>query len=232
MTSPFRFKYPFPPQAQLSTPLAPSSSQLSARNFIIPNQPWNTPTSSAPAGPKHGDDDIDDPLSDEGHLPRKRTRHSPVHDVTSDSDSEDISVAPPSSVADTPLVKRPPVILPHPTPESPPIDFSPSRRQPFLPNGLATYMAKLIQEHNALSSVPLLHLDQEDRITVTETKPADGAGTICRVNISTESVIVLFLASKGLSTSKQIRVGDTLSISNAIKLDKLWICSSWHHISV
>src|SRR5579859_4504875 len=178
MTSPFRFKYPFPPQAQPSTPSTPSS-QLSARNFKLPNRPWNTPTPSLPSGVAHSYDDIDDPPSDEEEFPRKRTRYSSVHDVASDNEEQDMLYAPPSSVAETPIMKRPPVLLPQPPPDSPPIEFSPSRRQPFLPKGLAAHAAKLIHEHSALSSVSLPRLDQDDNVIITEIKPADGAGMIC-----------------------------------------------------
>jgi len=227
MTSPFRFKYPFPPQAQPSTPSTPSS-QLSARNFILPSRPWNTPTSSVPSGVATASDDIDDPPSDEEDIPRKRTRYSSVHDFASDNEDED-RFAPPSSVPDTPVVKRPPVILPQPSPDSAPIEFSPSRRQPYQPNGLVAHAARLIHEHSAVSSVAVPRLDQDDTVIVTEIKPADGAGTICRVDMSLGSRVILLVASKGLSASKQVEVGDCLSISNAIKLDKIWICSSWHH---
>jgi hypothetical protein len=30
--------------------------------------------------------------------------------------------------------------------------------------------------------------------------------------------------------TKQIANGDSLSISNPIKLDTIWVCASWHHI--
>jgi hypothetical protein len=128
------------------------------------------------------------------------------------------------------MAKRPPVILPQPSPESPPIDFSPSRKQPFQPNRLAAFTAKKIHEHNALSSVAVPRFDQDDMVTVIELRTAEGeAGWICRVETSTGTTLALFLAPKGLSTSKYIDVGDDLSVSNPVKLENIWICSSWQH---
>lgn len=228
MTSPFRFKHPLPPQTQLSTPLTPSA-QLSARNFILPHRLSSTPASSLPLdSPLKTPDDIDD-FDGQDDFPRKRTRYSSFHDISSDDDED---VPRPSSVFETPVMKRPPVILPQPTPESPTIDFSPSRRQSFQPNGLAAYAATIIHEHSAISSVAVPRLDQEHRITVVESRMAEGGvGWICRVNSSEEIKIVLLLLPKGPSTTKRINNGDVLSISNPVKLDTIWICASWHHIS-
>jgi hypothetical protein len=226
MTSPFRFKYPFPSQAQPTTP----STQLSARNFLLPNRFSNTPSSSVPSASPHVNDDIDDPLSDDDDIPRKRTHYSSVHEVVSDDEDGYIPLSVSTSAMETPVAKRPPVILPQPSPESPPIDFSPSRKQPFQPNGLAAFTAKIIHEHNALSSVAVPRFDQVDTVTVTESRSAEGeAGWICRVNTSTGTTLALFLAPKGLSTSKYIDVGDCLFVSNPVKLETIWICSSWQH---
>jgi hypothetical protein len=230
MTSPFRFKHPLP-QPQSSTPLTPST-QLSARNFILPHRRSSAPASSIPSGSPPPTDDVDDPFDHED-LPRKRTRYSTFHDISSDDDGDDENAHrhPPSSL-ETPVTKRPPVILPQPTPESPTMDFSPSRRQPFLPSGLAAYTARIIHEHAAVSSVAVPRLDQEDRITVIESRMAEGRiGWICRVSSSEKERIVLLLMLKGLPTTKQISNGDSLSISNPIKLDTIWICASWHHIT-
>lgn len=230
MTSPFRFKYPFPSQVQPSTP----STQLSARNFLLPNRLSNTPSSSLPSTAPHVNEDIDDSLSDDAlDIPRKRTRYSSAQDVLSDDDDGDNLFPAATSAIDTPAPKRPPVILPQPSPESPPIDFSPSRRQAFQPNGLAAFAAKIIHEHNALSSVSVPRLDEEDVVTVTESRTAEGdVGWICRVDTSTGTVVVLFLSQKGLKMTQHIDVGDCLSISNPVKHETVWICSSWHHKSV
>ena len=225
MTSPFRFKHPLRPQTQSFTTTTPSS-QLSARNFLLSHRPSSTPASSLPSASLPPTDDIDDPYGADD-LPRKRTRYSSFHDIS--SDEEDDNVPAPPSVLETPVMKRPPVILPQPSPESPTIDFSPSRRQPFQPNGLAAYAARIIHEHSALSSVAVPRLDQEDTITVVESKLAEGGvGWICRATSLQETTTVLLLTPKGLSTTTQINNGDTLSISNAIKLDTIWICASWH----
>jgi hypothetical protein len=230
MTSPFRFKYPFPSQVQPTTP----STQLSSRNFLLPNRLSYTPSSSLPSTAPHVNDEIDDSLSDDAlDIPRKRTRYSSVHDVLSDDDDGDNLFPISTSAIETPMPKRPPVILPLPSPESPPIDFSPSRRQAFQPNGLAAFTAKIIHEHNALSSVSVPRLDQEDTVSVTESRTAEGdVGWICRVNTSTGTAIVLFLVQKGLAMAKEIDVGDCLAVSNPVKRDTIWICSSWHHKSV
>ena len=225
MTSPFRFKHPLQPQTQSFAPTTPST-QLSARNFLLSHRPSSTPAPSLPSGSPSTTDDIDDPYG-ANDLPRKRTRYSSFHDISSDEEDNDIPAHP--SVLETPVMKRPPVILPQPSPESPMIDFSPSRRQPFRPNGLAAYMARIIHEHGALSSVAVPRLDQEDTITVIESKMAEGGiGWICRVTSSQETKTVLLLTPKELSTATHINNGDTVSISNAIKLDPIWICASWH----
>ena len=224
MTSPFKFKYPLPPQAQPSTP----STQLSARNFILSHRPSSTPVSSLPPASPEADDDIDDPYV--SGIPRKRQRLSSFHDIPSDDDEELGDVAS-SSMIDTPVAKRPPVILPQPSPQSPTIDFSPSRRQLFQPNGLAVYTARIIHEHSALSSVALPHFDQEDHVNVCESKMAEGGvGYICRVDTREGTTNnVLLLTPKVLTPSRKVNDGDTISISNAVKLDTIWICASWHH---
>src|SRR5271167_3290391 len=111
MTSPFRFKHPLPPQTQSSTPLTPST-QLSARNFILPHRRLSTPASSTPSGSPPTTDDIDDSYGHED-LPRKKTRYSSFHDISSDDDrdGENADRHPPS-LLETPVTKRPPVILP------------------------------------------------------------------------------------------------------------------------
>lgn len=227
MTSPFKFKYPLPPQVQPTTPSTPST-QLSARNFILSHRQPNTPASSVTI--VSPGDDIDD--SDVHNVRRKRRRFSSFHAITSDDDEELVD-ATSSSVTDTPVTKRPPVILPQPSPQSPTIDFSPSRRQPFQPNGLAAYTARIIHEHSALSSVALPHLDREDDVVVTKRKLAEGVGYICLVETEERmSINVLLLTPKGLNSWRNVDTGDTISISNAVKLDPIWICASWHHKTV
>jgi hypothetical protein len=220
MASPFRFKYPLASQTQPTTP-----SQLSARNFLLSR--ITTPVSSVPSASQHlatVADDIDDPPSDNEDLPRKRTRYSPVDDNVDFDD--DTTFALPST-ADTARIKRPPVILPQAPPDSPPIDFSPSRRQSFLPNGLAASTAKLIHEHHAFSSVSVPRLDRDDIITITAVRTAEGGtGYICSIDSQTT---VFLLTPKGFSLTNPVRVGDCISLSNAVKLDTLWICTSWHH---
>lgn len=227
MTSPFKFKYPLPPQAQPSTPSTPST-QLSARNFILSHRQSSTPVSSLPTASPGSDDDIDDPYVH--NIPRKRPRLSSLHDLSSDDNDELEDVAP-SSMTDTPITKRPPVILPQPSPPSPQIDFSPSRRQPFQPNGLAAYTARIIHEHSALSSVALPHLDQEDDVIVNESKMGEaGVGYICQVEtLDGTTKNVLLLTPKVLNPTPKVNNGDMISISNAVKLDSTWICASWHH---
>lgn len=223
MTPPFQFKHPFPPpQTQPTTP----STHLSAHNFLLQPRSGTTPSSSTLPTSSGVVDDIDDPASDNDELPRKKTRYSAVHDFSSDED-EDI---PPtlSSVVTPPTVKRPPVILPQPAPDSPPVDFSPSRRQHFQPNGLAACMLKIIHEHNALSSVALPHLDREDLVTIEETRAVEGGvGWICAVTTIAGSMTLLLIAPKGHSAPRQVNVGDTLAISNVTKLESIWICTSW-----
>jgi len=222
MTSPFQFKYPFPPQTKPTTP----STHLSAHNFLLQSRSGTTPSSSVQPTSSGFVDDIDDPASEDDGLPRKRTRYSEVHDFSSEDDED----MPPtlSSVVTPPTVKRPPVILPQPAPDSPPADFSPSRRQPFQPNGLATYVSKLIHEHNALSSVALPHLDREDLVTIEEMRAAEGGvGWICAVATKTGSMTLLLITPKGHSAARQVNVGDTLAISNVTKLESIWICTSW-----
>jgi hypothetical protein len=218
MASPFRFKYPLPSQTQPTTP-----SQLSARNFLLSHR-TTTPVSSVPSQHFAAEaDDIDDPPSDNEDPPRKRTRYSPVDNVDFDDDT---TFALPST-ADTARIKRPPVLLPQAPPDSPPIDFSPSRRQSFLPNGLAATTARLIHEHHALSSVSVPRLDRDDIITITAVRIAEGGtGYICSIDSQTT---VLLLTPKGFSLTNPVRVGDCISLSNAVKLDTLWICTSWHH---
>jgi len=225
MTSPFKFKYPLPPQAQ-AQPLTPST-QLSARNFLLSHRPSSTPVSSLPPESPRAGDDIDDPYAHD--IPRKRQRVSSFHDISSDDD--ELADVAPSSIMDTPVTKRPPVILPQPSPQSPTIDFSPSRRQPFQPNGLAAYTGNIIHEHNALSSVALPHLDQEDHVIVNDSKMAEGGvGYICRVETREGTTYsVLLLTPKTLAPSRNVNDGDMISISNAVKLDTIWICASWHH---
>lgn len=221
MTSPFRFKYPFPQQTQPNTP----STQLSARNFLLHPHSLRTPSSSSTRTSAGAVDDIDDPGSDHDHLPRKRTRYSFVQEFSSDDDDE-LPAQPPSATV-TPI-KRPPVILPQPTPDSPPVDFSPSRRQTFHPNGLAAYTAKIIHEHNALASVSIPHLDWEDLVTVREIRQTEGSvGWICRIRGNSGEAIILLIAPKGMAQSMNVNVGDTLAVSNVIKTESIWICTSW-----
>jgi hypothetical protein len=220
MASPFRFKYPLPSQTQPSTP-----SQLSARNFILSHRP-NTPASSLPSASAPSaavNDDIDeDPETNDP--PHKRTRYSPV-DIDADNDDDFVGLLP--TPVETPRVRRPPVRLPPAPPDSPPIDFSPSRRQPSLPNGLASYTAKIIHEHSAPSKVAVPRLDQQDSIIVTAVRTAEGGvGYIC---YGESEITVLLLSPKGLSLPNPVRVGDCISLSNPLKLDTLWICTSWHH---
>jgi hypothetical protein len=225
MTSPFRFKHPLRPQTQSFTPETPSN-QLSARNFLLSHRPSSTSAASLPSGSPPTTDDIDDPCGADD-LPRKRTRYLAFHDISSDEEDDNIPAHYPA--LETPIMKRPPVILPQPSPESPSMDFSPSRRQSFQPNGLAAYTARIIHEHSALSSVAVPRLDQEDSITVIESKMAvGGVGWICRVTSSQGTKTVLLLTPKGLSMTTQINNGDILSISNAVKLDTIWICATWH----
>lgn len=223
MTSPFRFKHPFPPQASSSNPSTPST-QLSARNFVL-SHGYSTAPASSLSSASQIDDDIEDPY-EHAALPRKRKRYSSFHDISSDGE-DDFSSLQPGPALGTPITKRPPVILPQPNPESPTIELSPSRRQPFQPNGLAAYTAKIIHEHTAASSVALPRFDQEDVIIITQSKIAEGGiGWIC----STQGTInVLLLKPKGLSTTKQVSKGDCISISNPVKFDTIWICSSWQH---
>jgi hypothetical protein len=227
MASPFRFKYQLPPQGKPSTP-------LSARNFILSNRPSSTPAFSLPSGSQVVTDDIDDSYAPA--IPRKRKRYASFHDLSSDEDDElsvNLSVSP-TSTLDTPVTKRPPVILPQPTPESPKLDFSPSRRKAFQPNGLAAYTAKIIHEHSALSSVVVPRLDAEESVTIEECKMAEGeVGRICRLRSSEgNQTVALLLTPKGLPIPKEVKEGELLSISSAVKLETLWICTSWRHNSV
>src|SRR5271154_849417 len=100
MTSPFRFKYPLPPQTQTSTPTTPST-QLSARNFILSHRKSNAPSSSVPSLPNEDIDEVDA----DSHLPRKRTRYSPTIDISSDEE-DDFTIPRDSSTFETPIKKR------------------------------------------------------------------------------------------------------------------------------
>ena len=223
MTSSFNFKRPLPQQAPPSTPL----TQLSARNFILPRRQSSTPNSVS-VDLRQVNDDIDDLPDNENHFSRKRTRYAAFDDIFSEDEGEHGIFQP--SVFETPVSKRPPVILPQPTPESPSTDLSPSRRQSFQPNGLAAYMAKVIEEHDAVSSVAIPYLDQEVTYTIAESKATEGGvGWICRINSLDEPHIALLLRPKGLGISKEVKEGDLISVSNAVKLDAIWICASWRH---
>jgi hypothetical protein len=228
MTSPFRFKYPFPAQTQPTT----SSTQLSARNFVLQSRSLRTPSSSSYTVVSTDNiEDIDDTGSEHEELPRKRGRYSSIQELSSDED--DPALPPLSSVTDslhiTTPVKRPPVILPHAIPDSPPVDFSPSRRQPFQPNGLVAYTAQLIHENNALSSVTIPQLDRQDMVNVLELQQAEGdVGWICRVQVTSGEPTILLIASKRMTSSTRVNIGDTLAVSNPIKTESVWICSSWH----
>jgi hypothetical protein len=229
MTSPFQFKYPFPPQVQPSTPTTPSTP-LSARQFIIPSRTSATPQSSLAVGSQRITDDIDD--EDFGDSAAcKKARHSSIHEFSSDEEEIDFDFDPRPSIPlpqDTP--KRPPVILPDRMPDSDAIEFSPSRHKRFKPDGLASFASRIIHEYNARGSVALPGIDKEDNVAIVECKAMEGGqGWICQADSAQGSVILILLASNVLSIARKVRKGDTISISNAIRLDTTWICTLWRH---
>jgi len=222
MASPFRFRLPLPSEQQ-STP----KTQLAARNFLLPRRPPSTPVSSTTSESFPLTDDIAEEVSDEDELPRKRPRKSSVDELSSDGDAESTDI-PRLTGYRTPLPRPPPVILPQQTPESPPIDFSPSRSRKFQPNGLAAYTAQIVQEYEALSSVAVLRVDKEEVVKVEDSKSLEGeVGWICSIRSEAELVVVL-LSPKRSPESRGVRKGDSISISNPIKLDGLWFCAKWH----
>jgi hypothetical protein len=229
MTSPFQFKYPFPPQAQPSTPTP--STPLSARQFILPRRLSATPQSSLSAASQRITEDIDD--DEEQQTPRKRTRYPSIHDSSSEDEEIDFdsNLRTSTSHADeTLLPKRPPVIVPQQTPDSDAIDTSPSRRKMFQPHGLAAFASKIIHEYTAQSSVAVPGLDEEDTVVLMEIKVIDGGmGYMCQADSPQGKIIVFLLVNNGLPIPRKVRKGDVISISNAVRLDTTWICTSWRH---
>jgi hypothetical protein len=222
MTSPFKFKYPFPSQTQPNT----LSTQLSPRNFIL--RPLVNTPSSLTQSSNVLNDDIDDNLSD---LPRKRVRRSSIQDFSSSDEEELPPTIHPGLV--TPTTRRPPVLLQPPSPESSSVDFSPSRRHKFLANGLAAYFSRVAHEFSALSSVAMPSLDREDVVVVEEVVPAEGGlGWICRVSGAEGEITLLLVESKGLSMPRKVSAGNSIAFTNAVKLKTVWLCPSWRNTSV
>jgi len=227
MTSPFRFKHPAAGQAELPTP---SATQLSARNFILSHRHQPTPASFRPASssPFAAKDDIDDPF-DEIPLSRKRSRVDSFHEISSEEEGDVASVP---SILETPISKRPPVLVPQVSPDSPNIELSPSHTGRFLANGLAEYTTKIVDGHRAVSSVALPRLDHEDKVQIIDSKLSEGGlGWICRVNTSEETKVIFFVKPTRLTTTAAMKTGELIAISNSVKVNDIWISSSWHYTS-
>jgi hypothetical protein len=231
MNSPsFPFKHPFPTIAQPTTP-STTSTQLSARNFVLSHRRQPTPASSIPSvSPAFlPSDDIEDRL--ETPVLRKRIRKDTFHELSSEEEGD---VAPPrSSGLETSVSKRPPVIVPQVSPASSNVEFSPSRKGGFLANGLAEYATKIIRDFRAVSSVAVPRLDHEDKVKIIDSKLSEGGlGWMCRVSSSEGRIkVMLFLRPTGLTTITQVKNGDTIAISNVVELDDTWICGSWRYTS-
>jgi hypothetical protein len=231
MTSPsFRFKHPLSTQAPSSTPSTPST-QLSARNFIFAQRRQPTPASSYASATSnlHSKDDIVDPFDEIPISRNKRKRRDSSHDVWSEEEGD---VASPRSGSETPIHRRPPVIVPHVSPNTPTAELSPSRKRDFLATGLAKYADSVIRAHRAVSSVSLPYLDYEEKVRILDSKLSDGGvGWMCRVDFSEETRVILFLKPTSLTLQTQIQCGDLIAISNSAQVDDIWICGAWHHTS-
>jgi len=226
MTSPFRFKHPAASQAE---PPIPSATQLSARNFILSHRHRPTPAPFRPASssPFAAKEDIDDPFDET--LSRKRSRIHSFHEISSEEEGDVASLR---STSETPVSKRPPVIIPQVSPNSPNIELSPSHTRRFLANGLAEYTSKIVDGHRAVSSVALPRLDHEDKVEIIDSKLSEGGlGWICRVKTSEETRVIFFMKPTKLTTTAPMKTGDLIAISNSVKVDDIWICGSWHHTS-
>ena len=227
MTSPFRFKHPAASQPQLPTL---SATQLSARNFIVSNRRQPTPASSRPSSspPLATKDDIDDSF-DETPLSRKRSRIDSFHEISSEEEGYVESFR---SALETPIKKRPSVLVPQVSPDSPNIELSPSHTGRFLPNGLAEYTSRIVDGHRAISSVAVPRLDHEDNVQIIDSRLSEGGlGCICRVNTSEETRLIFFVKPTSLTTTAPMKTGDLVAISNSVKVDDTWICGSWHYTS-
>jgi hypothetical protein len=223
MASPFRFKLPLPSEQHQSTPTP--KTQLAARNFLLPRRTPSTPSSSSITSESLPfTADIADAVSDDDEFPRKRPRKSSTEELSSDGYSDPSEIRKVTEYRTRP----PPVLLPSQTIESPPIDFSPSRSRKFLPNGLAAYTAQIIQEYEALSSVAVPRIDKEEIVKVDDSHSLDGEiGWICSIRSDQADVVVVFLSRKGSQESRGVGKGDSISISNPIKLDGVWFCAKW-----
>jgi hypothetical protein len=230
MTSPsFRFKHPLSTQAQSSAASTPST-QLSARNFIVAQQRQPTPASSSASTTLilPGKDDIVDPIDDPISRNKRRRRDSTHdHDISSEEEGDVTSTR---SGSDTPIHKRPPVIVPHVSPNTHGVELSPSRKRGFLATGLAKYADRVIRGHRAVSSVSLPYLDYEEKVRILDSKLSDGGvGWMCRVDLSEEMRVILLLKPTSSTLHKEINCGDSIAISNFAKVDDIWICGAWHH---
>jgi hypothetical protein len=148
------------------------------------------------------------------------------------SSEEEGDVTSTRSGSETPIHKRPPVIVPHVSPNTPAGELSPSHKRGFLATGLAKYADRVIRGHRAVSSVSLPYLDYEEKVRILDSKLSDeGAGWMCRGNLSEETRVILLLKPMNLTLHTEINCGDWIAISNIAQVDDIWICGAWHHTS-